>query len=71
MSLTKKQTAKAARLYALAVIARVNAAAADDEDGHAVVTAARLSAQESLDRLGHEASDLLTLEDCIRAARAA
>lgn len=69
MSLTKAQINRAARLYSLAVVAHANAAAAADEDGALVMEVARSAACEALERLGHEAGDLLTLEACIDAAR--
>lgn len=70
MSLTKAQIKRAAKLYSLAVVAHANAAAADDEDGGLVMEAARTAACEAIERLGHEAGDLLTLEACVIAARA-
>jgi hypothetical protein len=70
MPLTKAQIKRAARLYSLAVVAHANAAAASDEDGALVMDAARTAACDAIERLGHEAGDLLTLEACLTAARA-
>lgn len=67
MPLTKKQTRQAARLYALALVAHVGGIA-DDEEQDAVKEAARRRAQGELDRLGVDAGQLVTIEDCINAA---
>lgn len=70
MPLTNKQTTKAARLYSLALVAHVGGVT-DSEDQDAVKAAARSAALDALERLGFEAGQLLTLEDCIKAVRAA
>lgn len=52
MPLTKKERAKAARLYALAVLAHQDDAAADDDEQASIVQTARHAAQAGLEVLG-------------------
>lgn len=66
LRLSSKQIAKAARLYSLALAAHAGGAE-DGEVQAAVKQAARDAAHEALGRLGFEADQLVTLEDCINA----
>lgn len=69
MPLTKKLTAKAARLDALAVFAHQDDAAADDDEQAAIVQTARHAAQAGLERLGFDPTQLVHIADCVQAVR--
>lgn len=66
MALTKRQVAKAAKVYSLVVLANGDAAGADDDDQAAVMIAAAAKARSDLDRLGFDLSELTTIADCIK-----
>ena len=69
MSLTKKRIDKAARLYSLAIVANADSGGAENEDECSVMDRARELATAALERLGYSPLDLLTIQQCIDAAR--
>lgn len=64
---TKKQVEKAAKLYALAVIAHTDGGGSSEE-GDCMRSIAIEKAKRELKRLGYDAADLLTEVDCLQAA---
>ncbi|HIH2744983.1 TPA: hypothetical protein ACYLN4_000652 [Burkholderia lata] len=69
MALTKKQIDKAGRLYGLAVVANGDAGGAENEDETNVMERSREFATAALARLGYDRFDLVTIQQCIDAAR--
>jgi hypothetical protein len=68
MALTKRSLEKAARLYALAVVANQDAGVSSSDEEAAVMQRAIDASADSLRRLGFEPGDLSHITDCIRAA---
>ncbi|AQH05630.1 hypothetical protein A9R05_42170 (plasmid) [Burkholderia sp. KK1] len=69
MSLTKKQIDKAARLYSLAIVANADSGGAENELETDVMDRSREFATAALARLGYDRFDLVTIQQCIDAAR--
>jgi len=69
MALTKRQAMKAARLYGLAMAAHADAGGAETDDEMLVMHASQEIAESALARLGYEKARLVTVHDCIAAAR--
>jgi hypothetical protein len=68
MALTKRSVEKAARLYALAVVANQDTGGSASDEEADVMQHAIDASTASLRRLGFEPGDLLHITDCIRAA---
>jgi hypothetical protein len=68
MPLTKRQVGNASRLYALAVVAHLDTGGSATDDEAAVMQCAIDAAGASLNRLGFEPRELMSITDCIRAA---
>jgi hypothetical protein len=69
MALTKMQVLKAARLYGLAMAAHADSGGSETDDETRVMWASQERAESALARLGYDKSQLVTIQDCIRAAR--
>lgn len=67
MALSKRQAAKAARLYGLAVLCHSDCAGANDDDEARVMDLAREQAVIKLAAMGYEPMDLISIADCIAA----
>lgn len=68
MTLTKRQTEKAGRLYSLAMAAHADGVGMDDDEIR-VMEVSRMRAEAALASLGFDKSELLTIRDCIDAVR--
>lgn len=69
MALTKKQIDRAGRLYGLAVVANADSGGAENDDETKVMDRSREFATAALARLGYDRFALVTIQQCIDAAR--
>lgn len=68
MPLTKRQLARAVRLYRLAVLSNQDCGGAESDDERAVIQGAIDAAGDALRRLGYMPTELHTIGQCIAAA---
>ncbi|KVN83439.1 hypothetical protein [Burkholderia ubonensis] len=68
--MNKRTTARAARLYSLALAALMDNGGAETEEEAAVVQAASDAAEAKLAAMGLTVGDVVTLQHCIALAKA-